>query len=1380
MKSMKAWLLFVLLGCVAWSGTKFSAKDRRTEAPPRTQDPVALLESGEVVDVPTSSQRSVEVECISDRDAISRNPHVSRGLQMSKAGSQSHTRYCETAESAASIDEVGARQPPLQRKSQRNVSKASRFRNAAYRGGPSRKDLAGPLQDRLYTLRKARTRTASQGSEPVQRTEVTTATPMQEPAEVLLEGEQRLLARIEEVGRTYAVAKRGSGAAPRALPPDVFEDNDTSGAATTTAHPSYNGPGTYNSLTIDDVGDEDWFLYTASKNCLLNVELTFTGGRYPEDVELELYASNGTTMLRESISPTPNESIAYPVTNGTNYYIKVYGAAGDNVIHTYDMLIEELDPDAYEANETSGAAAVITAGTYNDLNIYSAADTDWFQIVVAQPTTLTVNVFFSPGGGYHDDGKGDLELYVYDDNPTQIASSETGDPNESVVIEVAAGTYYIQVDGWSDATNTYDMEIFLLDLPDLPAVELDAGATTIVESDARIQAILTDVDAGGKPVSNDVAPGFEFPIGATEVTYSVWQDSVGGTLAYTVKDKVVVLPFGQTPLYMCEQHIVSQSDVQGAFATAGNHGANLVRTADGTLHAAWIDLNDGKIVYQRSTSQNATTGVVTWDLASRTEITVDAEAFVALAASDNAVHFTWEVGGNVRYRRLLNTGGVWNLEADRDTTVNTGTSDNSPDIAAFSDDEVHVISGGNLDYAYTLDAGATWSREDLDTLKTPEGGGDKYPSVAVDSKGDVHVAFTQTVRDGWPPNSGGHWKVVYLRRLRPLVAGEDGVNTGKWVENHDTNTNFAEWADLGAGETVLQTVADRIEIQVDSHDNVHLGYHGTAISQSSGFDDTFYQFRPASGVGDADAWQKPLTVHGGSPDDEYSFDVSVVGDGRTDVGIPIIRYKALGLVPYWPGDWSPNAKDSASAMRMFQAGGAIDGGAITDLSNHTVSATEGMPTWWPCGSPSLHRLGDKVWLDVLHAIQPTPDDSRGIVVHQRVDVTTLMPPDRAMNPDPAHLATDVQRDKTLGWDAADRAQTYEVYWGTDQTAVTNATTASPEYQGSVSTNSLYPALGVATTTYYWRVDTVNGVGTTKGDTWSYTTGTTIVSQPPTFDSDPIYDPNPLYAGQTATLSVAATDPDGDTLTYTWTFGDGTGGTGASATHLYGVIGQFTATVTVTDNKGGTITAQVVVNVRDPMTAPDADFDGDGIINANDTDDDNDGVSDENETADGTDPYDASDFNTLPLQVDRLMGRSRFNSPGKDKVMIKGVIPGMPQGFNPDGQACVVNVGGVQEAFTLNIKGKSTAGNGRVKLRVKMKRPAKGEPKEFPGGDVKFRVKMGPGDYVGSWLDEGVDPNADKKKEPMTIVVTLAVNGRVYTATVNVLLTTKATKAGKFK
>jgi PKD repeat protein len=70
-------------------------------------------------------------------------------------------------------------------------------------------------------------------------------------------------------------------------------------------------------------------------------------------------------------------------------------------------------------------------------------------------------------------------------------------------------------------------------------------------------------------------------------------------------------------------------------------------------------------------------------------------------------------------------------------------------------------------------------------------------------------------------------------------------------------------------------------------------------------------------------------------------------------------------------------------------------------------------------------------------------------------------------------------------------------------------------------------------------------------------------------------PNSGYAPLTVTLSGANSyDTDGSIVSYAWNFGDGTTGSGATVQKTYTGAGNYTATLTVTDNRGATATSTV--------------------------------------------------------------------------------------------------------------------------------------------------------------------------------------------------------------
>ncbi|MGB2861744.1 MAG: sugar-binding protein, partial [Sedimentisphaerales bacterium] len=116
---------------------------------------------------------------------------------------------------------------------------------------------------------------------------------------------------------------------------------------------------------------------------------------------------------------------------------------------------------------------------------------------------------------------------------------------------------------------------------------------------------------------------------------------------------------------------------------------------------------------------------------------------------------------------------------------------------------------------------------------------------------------------------------------------------------------------------------------------------------------------------------------------------------------------------------------------------------------------------------------------------------------QLIPQAALAPPIKASSPNPRNGAEGVKHTPMLKWGAGDYAASHEVYFGTDEDTVKNATSASPEYKGTkaLGDESYDPGKLAWATTYFWRVDEVNGVNPDSpwtGSIWSFTTGDFLV------------------------------------------------------------------------------------------------------------------------------------------------------------------------------------------------------------------------------------------------------------------------------------------------
>lgn len=93
----------------------------------------------------------------------------------------------------------------------------------------------------------------------------------------------------------------------------------------------------------------------------------------------------------------------------------------------------------------------------------------------------------------------------------------------------------------------------------------------------------------------------------------------------------------------------------------------------------------------------------------------------------------------------------------------------------------------------------------------------------------------------------------------------------------------------------------------------------------------------------------------------------------------------------------------------------------------------------------------------------------------------------------------------------------------------------------------------------------------------------------TGNTEPLCDAGGPYTGIVNEVinfdGSGSSDPGGSIASYDWTFGDGGTGTGPNPTHAYAAAGNYTATLTVTDNCGATSTCEATVTITQPENIP---------------------------------------------------------------------------------------------------------------------------------------------------------------------------------------------------
>lgn len=144
----------------------------------------------------------------------------------------------------------------------------------------------------------------------------------------------------------------------------------------------------------------------------------------------------------------------------------------------------------------------------------------------------------------------------------------------------------------------------------------------------------------------------------------------------------------------------------------------------------------------------------------------------------------------------------------------------------------------------------------------------------------------------------------------------------------------------------------------------------------------------------------------------------------------------------------------------------------------------------------------------------------------------------------------------------------------------------------------------------------------------------------------------------------------------------------------------------------------------------------------------------------------------PLTIGKLSCTFRFDKTGRDKCNLKGVLRAVPGGFVAAGRTVTVDIGGARVGFTLDSRGHARVINGTLAIPV---------PAGFSGGDLKLRARLRAGTWASALDDEGVNPAATVKNQPLTVVVSVPIaGGAVHTATATVAYKGVAGKRGRFQ
>jgi hypothetical protein len=223
---------------------------------------------------------------------------------------------------------------------------------------------------------------------------------------------------------------------------------------------------------------------------------------------------------------------------GNNAVTFTNGVAFTGTSYTPTSLSILLAKDSFEPNDSLGTASPIGLPFSSSTpNIDEDGQQDYYGFNLSCGLRVDADVEFSHASG-------DIDLQIRNSGNAVVASSTSSDDDESITVDLAAGSYAARVFGTgAGSCNRYEMAVTATDVT-APVVTAPAPVTLecnsaggIPAGDPNIQswiAAATAVDECEGPIANIVndAPGF-FPSACppgqpTTVTFSA-SDSVGNT-----------------------------------------------------------------------------------------------------------------------------------------------------------------------------------------------------------------------------------------------------------------------------------------------------------------------------------------------------------------------------------------------------------------------------------------------------------------------------------------------------------------------------------------------------------------------------------------------------------------------------------------------------------------------------------------------------------------------------------------------------------------------------------------------------------------------------------------------------------------------------------
>jgi PKD repeat protein len=366
---------------------------------------------------------------------------------------------------------------------------------------------------------------------------------------------------------------------------------------------------------IFDTGDQDYYSVTVESPGVIEILLSDIPGS--QVYWIDLFNPLQQEISDDSGSATNPAMIRRLLCEPGTYFIRV-SESGNNASSTtpYQLTVSFNSDDAYECNNTFGAATPINPCLPLQANILPAGDQDCFDVSVSEAGDYSLSITNVPGNISFD-------AKVFDEFGSEIADNSNPAPGASVLLDFTinnSGIYTVCID--ANSSSAFSESLYTLTFNGIPCNPVAEICANGLDDDGDGSIDCEDGDCADFLPCNGSVGNCNLSLSTTNLINAVCSEPTG---------EVTIVPSGGIPTYSCNLSGPTpgtiQNDGAGVFTDLAP-GSYTADVTDGEGCTASIDFvigNDGAVA---ASSINSNVSGLTVDFSFDTSILVEVNSIL--------------------------------------------------------------------------------------------------------------------------------------------------------------------------------------------------------------------------------------------------------------------------------------------------------------------------------------------------------------------------------------------------------------------------------------------------------------------------------------------------------------------------------------------------------------------------------------------------------------------------------------------------------------------------------------------------------------------------------------------------------------------------------